>query len=574
MKKTPLRRTLSYVKRYSFSLLLSLVFALLSVAFTLYIPMLIGKAVDTITKKGSVDFTSLFPILISIGVSALIIFLSQYLMGLCTSRLAYNVSASMRRDAFMHLHTLPVSFFDSKSHGDIVSRIITDVDQLCDGLLLGFNQLFSGVITIVGTLYFLFSVNFILALAVVLITPLSFFVAAFIAKRTHKMFTLQSRKRGEQTAYTDEMITCQAEVHLFSGEENVSKRFKAINEEWANSSLKATFFSSITNPATRFVNSVVYASVALAGGLLAVRGFISVGALTSALSYANQYTKPFNEISGVVTELQNAIVCASRVFDLIDAKSEKKDELNTLEVKEGAVSFNDISFSYDKERPLISDFSFKAKGGTHVAIVGPTGAGKTTLINLLMRFYELDSGSICIDNMPIDKVSRHSLRSSFGMVLQDTYLLDGTIRDNILLGREATDEEVIKAAVKSHADGFIRRLPNGYETVVSDSSSALSQGERQLLCIARIMLSIPKMLILDEATSSIDTRTEALIQNSFTALMKGRTSFVVAHRLSTIENADVILVLKDGAIVEMGSHQELLNKGGFYSELFKSQFAI
>lgn len=573
-RKQTLKRVVGYVAEFPVSFIFSILFAILSVAATLYIPLLTGDAVDCIVGPGEVDYQTLFSILIRIAVSAFVVFISQYLMGRCNNRLAYRTAFAMRQEAFSHLHKLPVGYFDSHSRGDTVSRIISDTDQLTDGLLLGFSQLFSGVMTIIGTLFFLFSVSWVLALVVVLITPLSLFVSAFIAKRTHTLFARQSVLRGQQTAYTEEFITGSSEVKVFGHKDECQEEFEKLNQTWAETSLKATFFSSITNPATRFVNAVVYAIVALCGALSAVRGMISVGSLTSALSYATQYTKPFNEISGVVTELQNAIACADRVFELIDEAEESEDGKISLEKASGEVCFEDISFSYNKDKKLIEHFTFTARPGEHVAIVGPTGSGKTTLINLLMRFYDTDKGVIRIDGKDIRDYSRHSLRSSFGMVLQDTYLISGTVRDNIALYRKASDEEVVKAAEKAHADAFIRRLPQGYDTYLDDDTASLSAGERQLLCIARIMLSLPDMLILDEATSSIDTRTEELIQNSFSALMQGRTSFVVAHRLSTIENADMILVLKDGQVIEMGSHKELLEAKGFYADLFQSQFAI
>lgn len=574
MYKKTLLRMLSYVKRYKGSFAVSLLCAFFSVVFSLFIPRLTGMAVDCIVSEGRVDFASLAPILCFILISAVLVFLSQYLMGRFNNRLTYNVASDLRKEAFLHLHTLPIAYFDTHKRGDLVSRVTSDIEALSDGLLLGFTQFFSGVITIAGTIFFLFSVNPIIALAVILVTPLSLFVAAFIASRTSKFFKEQSELRGRQTAFTDEMFTSADEVRSYFMEEESLKAFDELNETWAKSSLRATFYSSITNPSTRFVNSAVYALVALIGGFFALSGRITVGALSSALSYANQYTKPFNEISGVVTELQNAVVCASRVFELIDEKSEARSPEEKLEVKEGAVSFSHVDFSYSKDKPLIEDFTLEASGGKHVAIVGPTGAGKTTIINLLMRFYDVDSGALLIDGKDIRDVSRASLRSSFGMVLQDTYLFTGTIRDNIVLGRGLDDQEVEKAAHAAHADGFIKRLPSGYDTLVSDEGSALSAGERQLLCIARIMAVLPDILILDEATSSIDTRTEALIQNSFATLMKGRTSFIVAHRLSTIENADLILVLKDGHVIETGSHKELLEKKGFYADLFYSQFAV
>ncbi len=572
MYKSTIKRVFSYVKPFKLTFFASLLFALASVAFTLYIPMLIGEAVDSLTADGGVDFTSLNHALLKIVISAALGFISQYFAARCNNALSYKVSYRLRSDAFNHLHELPLSFFQRSSGGEVISRLTQDVDQISDGLLLGFNQLFSGLMTIIGTLYFLFSVNYLIALVVVLLTPLSLFAASFIARHTHRMFRLQSERREKQTSFINEMIDGDVEIKCGGCEKEVLASFDVLNEEWAESALKATFFSSITNPSTRFVNSVVYAIVALSGALSALAGRISIGALTSALSYANQYTKPFNEISGVVTELQNALVSAMRVFALIEEKGESEDSSQILDVSSGEVIFNKISFSYEKDKPLIKDFSLSVKGGEHIAIVGPTGAGKTTLINLLMRFYDVDEGCIRIDGSSIDSVSRKSLRSAFGMVLQDTYILHASVWENIDLGRGFSKDAIREAARKAHADTFINRLEDGYDTLLSDEGAALSAGERQLLCIARIMLSLPSILLLDEATSSIDTRTEALIQSSFMALMDKRTSFVVAHRLSTIERSDVILVLRDGNIVEMGNHKELLAKRGFYKELFDSQF--
>lgn len=572
MYKSTIKRVFSYVKPFKLTFFASLLFALASVAFTLYIPMLIGEAVDSLTTDGGVDFTSLNHALLKIVLSAVLGFISQYFAARCNNTLSYKVSYRLRSDAFNHLHELPLSFFQRSSGGEVISRLTQDVDQISDGLLLGFNQLFSGVMTIIGTLYFLFSVNYLIALVVVLLTPLSLFAASFIARHTHRMFRLQSERREKQTSFINEMIDGDVEIKCGGCEKEVLASFDVLNEEWAESALKATFFSSITNPSTRFVNSVVYAIVALSGALSALAGRISIGALASALSYANQYTKPFNEISGVVTELQNALVSAMRVFALIEEKGESEDSSHSLDVPSGEVVFDKISFSYEKDKPLIKDFSLSVRGGEHIAIVGPTGAGKTTLINLLMRFYDVDEGCIRIDGSSIDSVSRKSLRSAFGMVLQDTYILHASVWENIDLGRGFSKDAIREAARKAHADTFINRLENGYDTLLSDEGAALSAGERQLLCIARIMISLPSILLLDEATSSIDTRTEALIQSSFMTLMDKRTSFVVAHRLSTIERSDVILVLRDGNIVEMGNHKELLAKRGFYKELFDSQF--
>ncbi len=572
MYKSTIKRVLSYVKPFKLIFFLSLFFTLVSASFSLYIPLLIGKAVDCFTLQNGVDFASLYRILFRILFSALLVFISQYFASRCNNSLSYKVSHRLRSDAFNHLHELPVTFFQNHSGGEVISRLTQDVDQVSDGLLLGFSQLFSGLVTIVGTLYFLFRVNYAVALVVVLLTPLSLFAASFIARRTHKMFHLQSERREKQTSFINEMIDGDIEIKCGGCEAEVLSAFDTLNEEWAESSLKATFFSSITNPSTRFVNSVVYAIVALSGALSALAGRITIGALTSALSYANQYTKPFNEISGVVTELQNALVSAMRVFALIEERGEVEESSLPIKVSSGEVVFDDISFSYEEDKPLIKDFSLRVKGGEHIAIVGPTGAGKTTLINLLMRFYDVSDGTIRIDGTPIEGVSRKSLRSSFGMVLQETYLINASVWENIDLGRGFSKDEIKDAARKAHADTFINRLENGYDTILNDEGAALSAGERQLLCIARIMISLPEILLLDEATSSIDTRTEALIQSSFMTLMDKRTSFVVAHRLSTIERSDVILVLRDGNIVEMGSHKELLEKKGFYKELFDSQF--
>ena len=572
MNKGTLRRIVSLILEYKFSFFQSLLFALIYTISGLLIPLLTGRAVDFIVAKGNVDFTGLFRILSLIAFLAILSFISSYLMARLNNRISYRVSRRMRDLSFSKLSRLPLSYLDSHPSGDTLSRIINDVDNLSDGLILGFSQLFTGIMTILGTLIMLFSLNYILALVVLLVTPLSLFVASFISNRTQRMYRVMAEDRSRQTECIDEMVRMDDEVKIYNGKRNAEAVFDKINEDYAASSFKATFFSSITNPATRFVNSIVYALTALTGALLAINGRISVGLMTSALSYANQYTKPFNEITGVIAEFQSAIVSASRVFALLDEKEESRIGEGEISSSEGDVSFDDVSFSYDKSQKLIENFSFKAKSGEHVAIVGPTGAGKTTIINLLMRFYDADKGRILLDGRDITTIDRQSVRKLFGMVLQDTYIRNASVKDNILMGRSFSDENVRKAARLSHADAFIERLPNGYDTMLSDESSSLSQGERQLLSIARIMLSLPPVLILDEATSSIDTRTELLIQNSFSRLMEGRTTFSVAHRLSTIENADTIIVLKDGSVVEMGRHEELLEKKGFYYELYRSQF--
>ncbi len=572
MNKGTLRRIVSLILEYKFSFFLSLLFALIYTISGLLIPLLTGRAVDFIVAKGNVDFTGLFRILSLIASLAILSFISSYLMARLNNRISYRVSRRMRDLSFSKLSRLPLSYLDSHPSGDTLSRIINDVDNLSDGLILGFSQLFTGIMTILGTLIMLFGLNYILALVVLLVTPLSLFVASFISNRTQRMYRVMAEDRSRQTECIDEMVRMDDEVKIYNGKRNAEAVFDKINEDYAASSFKATFFSSITNPATRFVNSIVYALTALTGALLAINGRISVGLMTSALSYANQYTKPFNEITGVIAEFQSAIVSASRVFALLDEKEESRIGEGEISSSEGDVSFDDVSFSYDKSQKLIENFSFNAKSGEHVAIVGPTGAGKTTIINLLMRFYDADKGRILLDGRDITTIDRQSVRKLFGMVLQDTYIRNASVKDNILMGRSFSDEDVRKAARLSHADAFIERLPNGYDTMLSDESSSLSQGERQLLSIARIMLSLPPVLILDEATSSIDTRTELLIQNSFARLMEGRTTFSVAHRLSTIENADTIIVLKDGSVVEMGRHEELLEKKGFYYELYRSQF--
>ena len=578
-KSAVLSRSLKYVGRYRGYLWVSLALSAVSVAATLYIPILTGQVIDLLIGQGRVDFSAMVPLLIHIGVLIALGAAAQFFTGTCNNRLTYCTVRDIRSDAFNRLQHLPISYLDSHASGDVVSRVITDVDQFADGLLMGLTQLFTGVLTILGTLGFMYSVNWIIATAVVVITPLSLVAASFIAKNTYKMFSLQTKIRGEQTSLIDEMLTQQKVVRAFGMEQPVQTRFDEINGRLRGASLRAVFFSSLTNPSTRFVNSLVYACVGVAGALTSIAtggAGLSIGSLSAFLSYANQYTKPFNEISGVVTELQGALACAQRVFELIDAPEETPDSPSAqkLEPVTGAVEIQDVSFSYVPEKPLIRHFNLKVAPGQRVAIVGPTGCGKTTLINLLMRFYDVNDGQITLSGQSIMDVTRESLRQSFGMVLQDTWLKTGTVRDNIRMGREdVTDDEIIAAAKAAHAHGFIQRLPDGYDTVLTEDGGSLSQGEKQLLCITRVMLSIPPMLILDEATSSIDTRTEQRIQRAFEKLMRGRTSFIVAHRLSTIQNADMILVMNAGNVVEQGTHEELLQKGGFYAKLYNSQFA-
>ncbi len=578
-KSAVLSRALKYVGRYRGYLWVSLLLSAVSVAATLYIPILTGQVIDLLIGQGLVNFSAMVPLLVRIGVLIALGALAQFFTGTCNNRLTYCTVRDIRNDAFRHLQRLPISYLDSHASGDVVSRVITDVDQFADGLLMGFTQLFTGILTILGTLGFMYSVNWIIATAVVVITPLSLVAASFIARNTYKMFSLQTKIRGEQTSLIDEMLTQQKVVRAFGMEQPVQTRFDEINGRLRGASLRAVFFSSLTNPSTRFVNSLVYACVGVAGALtsIATGGVgLSIGSLSAFLSYANQYTKPFNEISGVVTELQGALACAQRVFELIDAPEETPDspKARKLEPVTGAVDIQDVSFSYVPEKPLIRHFNLRVAPGQRVAIVGPTGCGKTTLINLLMRFYDVNDGQILLSGQSIVDVTRESLRQSFGMVLQDTWLKTGTVRDNIRMGREdATEEEIVAAAKAAHAHGFIQRLPNGYDTMLTEDGGSLSQGEKQLLCITRVMLSIPPMLILDEATSSIDTRTEQRIQRAFEKLMHGRTSFIVAHRLSTIQNADMILVMNAGNVVEQGTHEELLQKGGFYAKLYNSQFA-
>lgn len=571
-------KVLRYLKPYWFYLGLSLVFAAVSVALTLYVPKLTGRAIDHIIAPGKVDFPAVLAILKQIAVAIVFTGLAQWIMNICNNKMTYHIVRDIRNEAFRKIEILPLKYIDSHSYGEIVSRVIADVDQFADGLLMGFTQLFTGVMTIVGTILFMLATNVGITFVVVLITPLSFFVAAFIAKRTFTMFRLQSETRGEQTSLIDEMIGNQRVVQAFSHEEKAMEQFDESNDRLEKCSLKAIFYSSITNPATRFVNNVVYTGVGLVGALTAVAGRISVGDLSCLLSYANQYTKPFNEISGVVTELQNALACAGRIFDLIEEEPQVPEKENAVDLAnafQGKINLSHVYFSYAPEQRLIEDFNLAVKPGQRVAIVGSTGCGKTTMINLLMRFYDVDSGEIRIDGTDIRDMTRKSLRTGFGMVLQDTWLKAGTIRENIVMGKpDATEEEIVAAAKASHAHSFIKRLSDGYDTVISEDGGSLSQGQKQLLCITRVMLCLPPMLILDEATSSIDTRTEMKIQEAFARLMEGRTSFIVAHRLSTIREADVILVMKDGKVIEQGRHEELLKAEGFYAQLYNSQFAV
>lgn len=570
-----LKKVLRYLKRYWFFLALSFGLAAITVASTLYIPLLTGDAVDCVIGKGQVDFTGIFAVLkrmvMVIGVTAV----AQWGMNICNNKMTYQIVRDIRNEAFAKLEILPLKYLDGHPSGEVVSRIIADVDQFADGLLMGFTQLFTGVLTIVGTIGFMLSVNVGITLVVLLITPVSMIVASFIAKKTFTMFRLQSEARGEQTALIDEMIGNQKVVQAFGHEKDAMEQFGEINERLRKYSLRAIFFSSITNPSTRFVNSLVYTGVGVTGALAAISGRMTVGQLTAFLNYANQYTKPFNEISGVVTELQNAIACAGRVFELIEEEPQVPEpaDATALTDVEGRVDLEHVAFSYRSDQKLIEDLNLAVKPGERVAIVGPTGCGKTTVINLLMRFYDVDAGSISVEGDDIRQVTRKSLRSSYGMVLQDTWLRSGTVRENILIGKpDATEEEMIEAAKNSHAHSFIKRLPKGYDTVIGEDGGGLSQGQKQLLCITRLMLCRPPMLILDEATSSIDTRTEMKIQNAFARLMEGHTSFIVAHRLSTIREADVILVMKDGHIIEQGNHESLLAKKGFYAKLYNSQF--
>ena len=575
--KETMKRVLKYIRKYTPALVLSLLLAGLTVLLTLYIPILTGNAVDLIIGKGQVDMAGIFAIMKKIAIAMIITAVGQWIMNTCNNYITYHVIRDIRTDAFAKLEILPSKYLDAHAYGDIVSRVIADVDTFADGLLMGFTQLFTGALTILCTLGFMLVTNVPITLVVVCITPVSFLVAKFIATKTYSMFREQSETRGEQTSLIEEMIDNQKIVNTFSRGEAVKSKFGEINGRLQKCSLKAIFFSSITNPATRFVNSLVYAGVGVFGALVAIKGGISVGRLSCFLSYANQYTKPFNEISGVVTELQNAFVCAGRIFELIDEEPQVPDaaDARVLEEAQGNVDLKDVYFQYVPEKKLIQNFNLQVKPGQRVAIVGPTGCGKTTVINLLMRFYDVNSGSIKVDGTDIRDITRGSLRTNYGMVLQETWLRSGTIRDNICMGKpDATEEEIIRAAKASHAHGFIKRLPKGYDTVITEDGGSLSQGQKQLLCITRVMLCLPPMLILDEATSSIDTRTEIKIQNAFATMMEGRTSFIVAHRLSTIQSADVILVMKDGNIIEQGNHETLLAQGGFYANLYNSQFAV
>ena len=577
-QKETLVKVLRYIKPYRVVLALTIFMAFISVALTLYLPILTGDAVDMLSLIGTEEFwPGLFDILKKMAVVIILTALAQWFMSICNNKIVYGIIQDIREKAFRKLEILPLSYLDVHSQGDIVSRVVADVDQFADGLLIGFTQLFTGVITIIGTLGFMLSVNAWITAVVVVITPVSLLVASFIAKKTFSMFKLQSETRGEQTALINEMITNQKVVQAFNREDETLEKFDEINGRLEKCSLRAIFFSSLTNPCTRFVNSLVYMGVGLTGALAAIGGGLTVGQLTCFLSYANQYTKPFNEISGVVTELQNALACAARIFELIEEEPQIPDVQGARELTDvqGRVELSHVAFSYVPDRKLIEDLNLAVQPGQRIAIVGPTGCGKTTIINLLMRFYDVDQGAICVEGTDIREITRKSLRASYGMVLQDTWLKQGTIRDNITVGKpEATEEEIIAAAKASHAHSFIRRLPKGYDTVIGEDGGSLSQGQKQLLCITRVMLSLPPMLILDEATSSIDTRTEIKIQKAFAAMMEGRTSFIVAHRLSTIQNADVILVMKDGHIIEQGNHETLLKQNGFYAELYNSQFAL
>ena len=572
-----LKEVIRRLGRYRIFLVFSILLATVSVALTLYIPKLTGHAVDYVIGKGEVNFPGVIRVMIQIGVCTLITALAQWLMNVCNNKMTYQMVQDIRNEAFHKIEQLPLKYIDGHPYGEVVSRVIADVDQFSDGLLMGFTQLFTGIATIVGTFCFMLSVNVSITFVVVLITPVSFFVANFIAKRTFRMFRLQSEIRGEQTGLIDEMIGNQKVVQAFGRGEDVTERFDEVNKRLQDASLRATFFSSITNPATRFVNSLVYTGVGITGAFAVVRGAMTVGQLSSFLSYANQYTKPFNEISGVVTEFQNAIACAQRVFTLIDEEPQIPEPENAVHLTDidGNVKVEDVSFSYLPGQHLIEDFNLEVKPGQRIAIVGPTGCGKTTLINLLMRFYDVNAGSIKVEDIDIREMTRKSLRAGYGMVLQETWLKTGTIRENIAMGRpDATEEEIVEAAKASHIHNYIRRLPKGYDTWITEDGGGLSQGQKQLLCIARVMLCRPPMLILDEATSSIDTRTEIKIQQAFAKLMEGRTTFIVAHRLSTIREADVILVMKDGKIIEQGNHEVLMKKEGFYHHLYESQFSM
>ena len=578
MKNKTIKKVLNRLKKYRFAIVVSILLAAVTAAAALYVPKIVGEAIDLIVGKNDVDFGGIASLLVRLGIVVGATGILQWIMGVVNNRITFGVVRDLRNEAAEKLKTLPISFIDAHYHGDIVSRVIADADQFADGLLLGFSQLFTGVVTILLTLGFMLAINPLIALIVVVLTPVSLFIAAFLAKNTHKMFSLRSETRGEQTAMINELIGQTKVVRAFGHEQKATEEFDEVNERLRKCSLRATFFSSIVNPSTRFVNGLIYAAVSLAGALAVIASggaSLSVGGLTCLLSYATQYAKPFNEISGVVTEMQNALVCAERLFSLIEEPSEISDEgKETLTDVEGRVTAENVCFSYVKDKKLIENLNLSVEHGQRIAIVGPTGCGKSTIINLLMRFYDVDSGAIKVDGKDIRNITRDSLRAGYGMVLQETWLRSGTVRENIIMGKpDATDEEVVAAAKKSHAHGFITRLPNGYDTVLSKDGGRLSQGQKQLLCITRVMLALPPMLILDEATSSIDTRTEQQIQKAFAEMMKGRTSFIVAHRLSTIREADLILVMKEGKIIEQGTHDELLEKRGFYSELYESQFA-
>ena len=575
-KAGTMRKVLSYMKRYIPLLVISLALSVVTVALTLYFPILTGRAIDLIVGKEKVDFTAMTAILTRAAIIVVISAAAQWLTNICNNRMTYNIVRDIRHDAFLNIEKMPLSYIDSHSHGDMVSRIIADVDTFSEGLLMGFTQLFTGIATIAGTLIFMLTIDVKISCIVVLITPLSLFVASFITKKTYSMFQLQTSTRGEQTSLIDEIVGNEKVVQAFNHEDEALEQFDEINDRLQKCSLRATFFSSLTNPCTRFVNSLVYAGVGIFGAMSALTGGITVGQLSCFLSYANQYTKPFNEISGVITELQNALACAARIFELIEEEKEIPDASDavTLGEADGRVDIENVYFSYVPDKKLIEDFNLHVKPGQRVAIVGPTGCGKTTIINLLMRFYDVNSGTIKVSGHDIRKITRESLRDNYGMVLQETWLKKGTIRDNIIMGKpDATDEEIIAAAKASHAHSFIRRLPKGYDTEIGEDGGSLSQGQKQLLCITRVMLCLPPMLILDEATSSIDTRTEIKIQKAFLTMMQGRTSFIVAHRLSTIREADIILVMKDGKIIEQGNHESLLEADGFYANLYNSQFA-
>ncbi|WP_373217847.1 ABC transporter ATP-binding protein [Ruminococcus sp. 5_1_39BFAA] len=575
--KDTLKRVLKYISPYKAKIVLMLLMAVITVAFTLYTPILIGNGVDNIVGPGNVNTKGLLKVLGTLAVVVLGTAVSQWVMNLLTNQVTYRVVQDIRGQAFAHLQEVPVSYIDSNQPGDILSRIVSDVSQFSDGLLMGFTQLFTGVLTILGTIGFMMSISIKISLIVICLTPVSLFVASFIASRTFRMFQEQSEKRAEMTSLVEELVGNQKIVQAFSYEEKAMERFGAVNEELRTCGIKAIFFSSITNPSTRFVNGLVYTSVGIFGAFTVIRGGMSVGQLTSFLNYANQYTKPFNEISGVVTELENALACAKRLFDFIDTPAQEPDVPGAYELEkaDGSVLVEDVSFSYRKEVPLLQNITIDVKPGQRIAIVGPTGCGKTTMINLLMRFYDVDKGQIAVSGHPIREMTRDSLRKNFGMVLQETWLKAGTIRENIAYGKpDASLEEIVEAAKHAHAHSFIKRMPQGYDTVITEDGGNISQGQKQLLCIARVMLMKPAMLILDEATSSIDTRTEVRVQKAFAELMEGRTSFIVAHRLSTIQEADLILVMKDGNIIEQGKHQELLAKGGFYAKLYESQFAV